>query len=194
MKKLFYAIIAIAVAVVMASCTKGGGEGISGSIVGKWELTKSEAAYTDANGNTVTAKDVAIAMLKKELGLSDDAIAAYEAMIDKNAAEMAEADVEPVRLAFNADGTVVPEYKDEKTKEWKESPEKGNYTQNGNKLTISAPDEKGKMQSVTATVLSLTSTELKIQMSLKDIAGEGNVEEFEALGFNVIVTETFKRI
>ncbi len=190
MKKLFYAIIAIAVAVVMASCTKGGVNG-GASIVGKWELTKSEASFKDKDGNTVTAKEVAIAMIKKETpGISDAALEAYGAMIDEMASEMSK--VDPVRLAFNADGTVNAEYKEKG--EWKAEDEKGTYTLEGTKLTFTAPDENGKMHSATTTVLSLTSTELKIQISLKEIAGEGNVDEIEALGYDALMTETFKRI
>jgi uncharacterized lipoprotein YehR (DUF1307 family) len=184
MKKLFYAIIAMAVAVVMVSCTKGA---LSGSIVGKWELTKAEATYIDKDGNAQSAKDVLTAMYKA-MGISDTEIAK---IIDMAVESMN--DVEPVRLSFNADGTVNAEYKDEDGK-WEAAPEKGTYKLEGDKLSFSAPDEKGKMQSLTTTVISLTSSELKIQTSLKEIAGEGNASKIEELGYDAIMTETFKKI
>ncbi|MBR4734689.1 MAG: lipocalin family protein [Bacteroidales bacterium] len=188
MKKIFLAIIAIAASVFMVSCTKNG-NGVSASIVGTWESTKAEASFTDKNGNTVTAKDIAVAVLKEE-GIDESLI--QDAQIDRMAETFAESAVEPMRIIFGADGTVKGQSKD-KSGNWKDEEGTGTYKLEGNKLNLDAPKNLGG-ERITVTVLSLTATELKIQVDASSIGGEGASSEIEELGYNMFLTLTYKRV
>ena len=101
-----------------------------------------------------------------------------------------------VKMTFEADGTVKNSVKGEDGNYGKE--DVGTYKLNGNNLTFTVTAD-GKKVNVNATVLSLTATELKLQMDAQNALTSGGEDMAklykEVLGdFNLIMVETYKRL
>ena len=107
---------------MLVGCTKGAGT--SASIVGTWESYSVTTTYLDANGNPVSLRDVAIAMMKAA-GIPDKIIEASAAELDQKVKDLEKNqtkeldDEDKSRVEFLADGTLKGYEKE--NGEWKEA-------------------------------------------------------------------------
>ena len=189
MKKLFYAIVAFAAAVIMAGCTKDGA-GVTASIVGTWEITSMATEISDANGNVVSTADFIAAMLKAQ-GATDAYIQEHKAEIERMANEMfaTASDITPTRTIFSADGKVSASSKDKDGK-WSDPQPNGTYKLDGNTLTITNADK----DTITFTVVTLNSTTLIInQDATSTLEGEA-AAMFKQLNYKMAAKVSFKRV
>ena len=196
MKKFFVAAFTAVVAVMMlAGCTKGANS--TASIVGTWESYSATTVYLDANGNPMSLKDVAIAMMKATGLVSDEIIEQMDDAINQRVKELEKTQTQVFddkyksRVEFTSDGTMKGYEKD--GAEWKEAGS-GTYKYEGNKLTMTATD-LDEMFSGTATVVKLDATNLVMRVKMSDMVEEVKAaEESSDLGFDILMDLTLVRV
>ena len=134
-------------------------------------------------------------MMKKSLGtmMSD---AEIKKIADESAKDLASASEGLSKISFGEDGKMTMSTKDEDGK-WVES--EGTYKLSGTKLDMTQKEGDDTV-TLTATVLSLTSTELKIQMSsseaLQNYGDEITTAIYKEIfgNYSIATTSTFKRL
>ena len=194
MKKFVIAAFTAIVAVMMlVGCTKGAGT--SASIVGTWESYSVTTTYLDANGNPVSLRDVAIAMMKAA-GIPDTIIEASAAELDQKVKDLEKNqtkeldDEDKSRVEFLADGTLKGYEKE--NGEWKEAGS-GTYKYEGNKLTMTSSGLED-MFSGTATVVKLDASNLVLRVKMSDMVEEVKSEDSSDLGFDIVADITLNRV
>ena len=194
MKKFVIAAFTAIVAVMMlVGCTKGAGT--SASIVGTWESYSVTTTYLDANGNPVSLRDVAIAMMKAA-GIPDKIIEASAAELDQKVKDLEKNqtkeldDEDKSRVEFLADGTLKGYEKE--NGEWKEAGS-GTYKYEGNKLTMTSSGLED-MFSGTATVVKLDASNLVLRVKMSDMVEEVKSEDSSDLGFDIVADITLNRV
>lgn len=197
MKKLVIAAFTAIVAVMMLTgCTKGAGT--TASIVGTWETYSATTNYLDANGNPVSLRDVALAMMKENgqdipdeiLALMDDVVNQMVKDLEKNQTMVFD-DKNKARVEFTSDGKMNGYEKE--GSEWKAAGS-GTYKYEGNKLTMTTTGLDAF--SGTATVIKLDASNLVIRVEMTEMIDDFKSAEPTAsdIDFDILTDITLNRV
>ena len=194
MKKIIYATIALVATICMVSCSKDDDDKQPDSpIVGTWESTQYEFSAVDENGKTLTLEEAIYQDMKRDF--EEDGYEITDERIRATAAEYA-ADIvdstDPIKLVFNADGTLKSSVKTTGGKWVDEAP--GTYKLEGNNLTITNKED-GETNTIKANVLSLTDTELKFRINSNELESMGvsSITDVVYISYDLTLTITFKK-